>query len=191
MNFNAKNLSYGKIAYPTCCKICLTSMTYTDPKEPAFLRKLRNEQGRDPHRQERPHARPKGRLRDSDDDDRPTYVVEDSHDTFSKEEYAALLSDAGPEKQEDRHGSTLQAAEHDTSKVSINQTRDDVPNENLISAKEQVAAIGGSIKRRYPKVIGDESEDAKRLDEDAIANGKRLKSKKGRKIKLSFNEESG
>ncbi|MCJ1290741.1 hypothetical protein MMC34_002283 [Xylographa carneopallida] len=166
MAFNAKNLTY-------------------ESKEPAFLRKLKNEYGgSNADRHESQLARPR-KPRNNDDDDEPTYVDEESNDTITKAQYEAIL-----EKEEQ---TTLQE-QHSEPTISNNEalvthettqdvTRDTPPR------KELVAAIGGIGKRRIAKVVGDDSLGKNgEVPSHGATVGKRS-TKKSKKIKLSFDEE--
>ncbi|KAF6231549.1 hypothetical protein HO173_010301 [Letharia columbiana] len=168
MSFNAKNLSYAS-------------------NEPAFLRKLRGDYGdRDSSRHERPLARPRKQVQEGEDNDQPTYVVEDSQDTLSKAEYEALVAADTADKDENnvllsaKAGHVIEEAE---------PRKDEVAGE-AAPVKQAVAGIGGSTKRRLAKVVGDEGED-KAASEDCVSgrNSKTSRVKKGKKMKLSFDDE--
>ncbi len=90
--FNAKNLSYGISFVPMFKSQTFAKQQPIESNEPSFLRKLRGEfGGTDAVRHERPIPRPRKVMTDGDDEDQPTYVVEESQDTLSKEEYEALV----------------------------------------------------------------------------------------------------
>lgn len=161
----------------------------TESNEPAFLRKLRSEyQGGDSARHERPLARPRKHIKDGEEDDQPTFVVEGSQDTLSKAEYEALIGVANDEKQDGNE------AVSDTQPGS----RDEKPREcsaevsdNSMPVKQINALIGASNKRRFAKIVGNEDEGAAESREEESARAtKKPKAKKGKKVKLSFAEEA-
>ena len=116
-----------------------------ESNEPAFLRKLRGEHGGDGSgRHERPLARPRKQTTDGDEDDQPTYVMENSQDTMSKEEYEALMGkeecgDDGEEGKGKERSQTTKEDENEEEKV--------VP-KGSEPVVEQVAGIGGAKNRR-------------------------------------------
>ena len=158
-----------------------------EANEPAFLRKLRSEHGGgDASRHERPLARPRKQMKDEDNHDQPTYVVEDSQDVLSNAEYEALAKQHGREKQDEeiktRLNSTAEGDERD--KESQRLVQEDEP------SKEKVAAIGAAPKKRLARVIGDEDSETP-LSENiqSSEHDKGRKVKKGKRIKLSFDVE--
>ncbi|KAF2087489.1 hypothetical protein K490DRAFT_65877 [Saccharata proteae CBS 121410] len=168
MAFNAKNLSY-------------------DRQEPAFLRRLKGQQAGDADRQERPVARPK-RLKNDEEDDGPTYVVEDSGDTLSKEQYAALVAGKDATEPEGEKEDADADAE-------AKNGPDEEKNENAaLKSKQKVAEIGAaSRKRKAVKVGGGADEE----EEDAAENSATAKKekptkkpkKKAKAVKLSFGDD--
>ncbi|OJD34308.1 uncharacterized protein BKCO1_2400069 [Diplodia corticola] len=174
MAFNPKNLSY-------------------DHKEPAFLRRMKGDltAGRDTDRHERPVARPKRLKRDDEEDDGPTYVVEESNDTLTKAEYEALVN-----------GTTEESpAAHATSDAAEGKDGDEVAAEKAKPKQQQVASVGGASKKRKAVKIGgdadDEERDESRADEKSgkaeDPQKKETKPKKPKKkakaVKLSFGDE--
>ncbi|MCJ1425359.1 hypothetical protein MMC29_003257 [Sticta canariensis] len=197
MTFNAKNLNYGMFAIMVYTLTALTKVT--DPKEPAFLRRLRDEYGdRNPARHERPLARPKKHRisDDDDDDDEPTYVDGISQNVVSKANYDALMNPKRLEKEEERSSSTspnqrnLQIEKHAT--IGNHHLDPEVPPSQL------GANIGGNLKKRLPKIVGDDGKLAHGMsngnppvvDSGSISKS-RKKEKKAKKIKLSFDEDDG
>ena len=161
----------------------------TESNEPAFLRKLRSEyQGGDSARHERPLARPRKHIKDGEEDDQPTFVVEGSQDTLSKAEYEALMGVANDEKQDGNE------AVSDTQPGS----KDEKPREcsaevsdNSMPVKQINASIGASNKRRFAKIVGNEEEGAAEgRDEDSARTTRKPKAKKAKKVKLSFAEDA-
>ena len=196
MTFNAKNLNYGMFAIMVYTRITLTKAT--DPKEPAFLRRLRDEYGNENSaRHERPLARPKKhRISDGDDDDEPTYVDEISQNVVSKANYDAPMNLKRLEKEEERSSSTspnqrnLQIEKHAT--IGNDDLDPEIPPSQL------EANIGGNLKKRLPKIVGDDGKSAHGMsnrnppvvDSGSISKS-RKKEKKAKKMKLSFDEDDG
>ncbi|KAL9635547.1 MAG: hypothetical protein Q9164_003390 [Protoblastenia rupestris] len=152
--------------------------------EPAFLRKLRSQHGtNNSGRHERPIARPRKQTVIGDQDDEPTYVVEDSQNTMSREQYDALIKDNQPETGDKRH-----SAEHGIREKS--NGADTVTTKNDVLGREQTTLIGGSNKRRQAKKIGrdDEKDDGAELDSQRCK--KQLKSRKNKKVTLCFDQEA-
>lgn len=184
MGFNAKDLTYG-IYFPL--KSMNESNKRTESNEPAFLRRLRSQHGGgDSARHERPLARPRKHVNNSDEDDQPTYVVEGRHDTLSKVEYEALL---GSEKAEEQDGKDTPSPVAGTRDIG---TRDEnnASTKGAAQTKQHVTAIGALNKRRLPKVVGDGDEGGGGIMEESKPSGKKAKAKTGKKVKLSFDEEA-
>ncbi|KAF2103476.1 hypothetical protein NA57DRAFT_72451 [Rhizodiscina lignyota] len=159
MSFKAKDLSY-------------------EAKEPAFLRRLRGEVAGsgDSDRHERQIARPKRLKKDDEEDDGPTYVIEESGDTVSKADYEAMLAkdEEGPDADETSKGPDGEAADAKE------------------KSKQQVAEAGqGMKKRKVGKVIGTAEEDDGSPGDDKKEPAKKMakKPRKKTKIKLSFEDE--
>ena len=165
-----------------------------ESKEPNFLRKLKSEFGSHSDRHERPIARPR-KPRDTDEDDGPTYVDEDSHEVVSKTEYEAMLH-AG-----DRARPSVDDRVDGCVTIGSNGQADPTEGPGKVKAlkKEAVAAIGGSAKRRIARVVGEE-DNSYESSKDAVTQGKEKKdvenpnskkksAKRARKIKLAFEEE--
>lgn len=169
MSFNAKNLSY-------------------ELNEPKFLRKLRGEHGdRDSSRHERPLARPRKQVQEGEEDDQPTYVVEDSQDTLSKAEYEALVAADNTDKEAENNLPSSAKASPGIQETEIK--KDEATRETAL-VRQQIAGIGGSTKRRLAKVVGDEGEDEAAPEKSGSGkNSKKPRVKKGKKVKLSFDEE--
>ncbi|KAF2418500.1 hypothetical protein EJ08DRAFT_53628 [Tothia fuscella] len=168
MSFKSKNLEY-------------------DDRQPAFLRRLRGEisgSTDDPDRQVNPVARPKGASRlKKDEDDGPTYVMEDTQESLSKAEYEALLIGRKEPKVTDRVESNEDGGEG-------------LAEDESTQPKQKVAAVGGlGKKRKAAKIVGDETEEG--LEKAQFDNAKpaepdkkRLpKKKKTKAVKLSFGDD--
>ena len=186
MTFNSKNLSYGANIFELQRD---NSNNGTESNEPAFLRKLRSEyQGGDSARHERPLARPRKQIKDGDEDDDPTFVVEGSEDTLSKAEYEALMGVVSDEKHDGNEavfdpqpGSKDEKPREYSTEILVNST----------PAKQINTSIGASNKRRFAKIVGDEDEGAaERREEDSARIAKKPKAKKAKKVKLSFAEDA-
>lgn len=180
MSFKSKDLSYSQ-------------------NEPAFLRRIRGEiRGSvdDPDRQINPVARPtiSNRLKKDEEDDAPTYVLEETNQDLSKEEYEAMLkgeetvaADASQKK-----------TEAETEATNKLPTAASLP--SIMNSKERFGDIVRlPKKRKAAKIIGlyDDDDD----DEPSITKtqaGKEInskgsknpsKKKKGKAVKLSFGDD--
>lgn len=175
MSFKSKDLSYSQ-------------------NEPAFLRRIRGEiRGSvdDPDRQINPVARPSisKRLKKDEEDDAPTYVLEETNQDLSKEEYEAMLKgeeaaakDAAEKKAKVESNSALSTPQH----ASLPSA----------SSKQKVTEVGGLLKKRKAaKIVGqDDDEDADNKTQTGKEPGskdakKPAKKTKTKAIKLSFGDE--
>jgi len=175
-------------------KITPKNLSY-DTSLPPFLQRLhsQNTSLSSDGRHERPIARPRrARDPDAEADDEPTYVNESTNHTLSKEEYAELVGggreggDDG-EKDGEAGGEVAEGEERETAAGTVD--------------KEKVAAIGVGRKRKAGKVVGGgEHEDGKekaastlsveKVEKSSVEGTKKSeRPKKGKKIKLSFNDE--
>lgn len=166
----------------------------TDANTPAFLRRLKGEYGGPGERQSVQIARPKKQLIDTEDD-APTYVDE-NHETISKEDYEKL-----------NRGEHDEAVDEATSGPAKKGSEGPTQQEPLRSETEPKANIGNSKKRKAVKVIGNEDEvDQTASKTDSVAETKAQPkvdgnesvqsqakkpkaAKKGKKIKLSFDDD--
>lgn len=194
MTFNAKNLSYGMFEIMVHTITALTRNT--DPKEPAFLRRLRGEHGNaDSARHDRPLARPKKHKISDDDDDEPTYVDGNSQNAISKADYDTLMNPQKPEKDE-RSGSSSPISQSCQMEKHATMSNDRLEHE--VPPSQLVASIGGNSKRRLAKTIGHDGKSAHRspnenpsvIDSGSISKFKKTV-KKTKKMKLSFDEDDG
>lgn len=154
-----------------------------EPKEPAFLRRLRNEhRGGDSARHERQLPRQKRHQAEDDEEDLPAYVDGDSNNTISKAEYDALYADAGKMQ-----------VETDASAESLSQPQMDDVSEaeesgHVVQIKQPEVSIGGGPKRKLAKIITESPEDGdSSLPFNSIASKKKRK-KKSQDVKLSFDD---
>ena len=142
--------------------------------------------GTDLDRHDRPFARPK-REKQEDEDDGPTYVLEDSNMDLSKPEYEALL--AGKTLSEERGIQSADADEKEGLSTTIALPADNPPNQKGdLSAKQRLTEIGKGLKKRKAvKVIGENDDvDVEVKDSKPIGKPK----KKAKTIKLSFDEDA-
>jgi hypothetical protein len=120
-------------------------------------------------------------LKQDDEDDAPTYVMEDSNQSLTKEEYDALVS-----------GKDAKNDEPETSK----EVAKELPTSKNSTAKDKIAGVGTTAKKRKAaKVIGEE-QDTGDKDEDEDKNAKKtntIAAKKPKKrtkaVKLTFGDE--
>jgi len=175
-------------------KITPKNLSY-DTSLPPFLQRLRGEfTGPGDGRHERAIARPK-RARDADADaeDEPIYVDEETNHTLSKEEYAALVGN-GDE-------TAAEPPEQGDSDVKVGDGHVADGEVSKAVEKEKLAAIGGGRKRKVGKIVGGTSQEDKESENTAPTaksepkdgDGKTIAAakakKKGKKIKLSFNDD--
>jgi hypothetical protein len=154
--------------------------------EPAFLRRLRgqvtgNDPDRDPDRHTRPVALPK-KPKQEDQDDAPTYVLEGSDATISKEEYATLTGSKSSDQPDEKDVIVNSKQEHAETKTDAPRT------------KQKLADVGiGSKKRKAVKVVVDDPEDDAGVDGSIAGKGATSVAKKPKKkakaIKLSFGQD--
>ncbi|KAJ5178191.1 uncharacterized protein N7500_000890 [Penicillium coprophilum] len=148
-----------------------------EAKQPAFLQKLRGQYGDNTGRLERPALRPtRLKVNDDDDDDEPTYLDEESNKVISKEEYNALVGESGL-KEEGEAGNS--------SKDNSTGDQDKSKTELATSKQNNLTEVGGQRKRKQAKVVGEDNAEASEAQPKATSK----KSKKPKKIKLSFDED--
>lgn len=124
-------------------------------------------------RHERPVARNKKEKVD-DEEDAPTYVMEETNDSMTKAEYEAMV--AGKEADDEKTKDAEQAKD----------------GKLLVAAKkDNIAEVGkASKKRKVAKVIGDEG-DADSKDSKEEKKVTKKAKKKGKTVKLSFGDDEG
>ncbi|KAF2628472.1 hypothetical protein BU25DRAFT_36789 [Macroventuria anomochaeta] len=149
-----------------------------DNSQPAFLQRLRGQmQGEDSARHERPIPRNK-RMKQDDEDDAPTYVLEDTNQSMTKEEYEAFVT----KKDSNEDGKTEQ---EDVTRMSTKDAE--------TKSKDRITEIGANAKKRKAaKIISDEQQD----DKDQSKNGEKANvktvkkpKKKAKVVKLTFGDE--
>ena len=144
-------------------------------------------------------ARPRKQVQEEEKDEQPTYVMAGSQDTLSKAEYEALVATNDADKQDGKAVPPSTEAHHGIEEAEL--SNDEVTRE-AAPVKQRVAGIGSSSKRRLAKVVGEEEEDEDEEDEekgdgstphknDSRNKDKKIGAKKGKKMKLSFDEEEG
>jgi hypothetical protein len=176
MSFKAKDLQFGE-----CARRRVESLLIgADSSQPAFLQRLRGQlQSGDTARHEHPIARNKRMKKDDDEDDAPTYVLEETNQSLSKEEYDALVSGKDGKSKED---SVEDEAERKTTK------------EVEPKPKDNIAEVGANAKKRKAvKIIGDDQGDSKSevekgAEKPATKAAKKPK-KKAKAVKLTFGDE--
>lgn len=146
-----------------------------DDTQPAFLRRLRGELAGDGSgRHEQPIPRNKRLKKDDDEDDAPTYVLEDTNQSMTKAEYEAMIAGKDAQKDED---STQ--AEDEAAKGAA-----------AVPPKDNIAEVGKTTKKRKAaKIISEEKEqNVKEPDGPEKKVVKKVK-RKGKPVKLSFGDE--
>ncbi|KAL6711429.1 hypothetical protein ACN47E_004363 [Coniothyrium glycines] len=151
-----------------------------DKSQPAFLQRLRGQlAGDDSARHERPIPRNK-RLKQDDEDDAPAYVIEDTNQSLSKEEYEAMV--AGKDSTESNHDDRDKPADgRQEAVVTANS-----------STKDKIAGIGTNTKKRkVAKVISNDGDEKAGPKDDEKPSAKTVKkSKKQTKaVKLAFRDD--
>lgn len=158
-----------------------------ESKEPNFLRKLRSEHGSS-DRHERQLARPKKQLIEKDDD-QPSYVLEGSYYTMTKEEHDALVSGAPDEDRRDKDIDIFKKTNGPTGENLDEQVASTPELEQ--QQTENIAVVGGTNKRRVAKVVCPDDERDEH-GQKAIASEvrKNFKAKKNKRVRLSFDDET-
>ena len=152
-----------------------------ESNEPAFLRKLRSEHGGDGSvRNNHPLARPK-KQRSDEEDDGPTYVDEESHETVTRAEYNALL---------ERNKDASQATSHEqTTSGPKKISTDDSPMQERPASKQKMAGIGGLGKKRALKTFGsDNTQPSAEQPKEVCEHENKGKNRSSKRSKLSFEE---
>ncbi|KAI4940133.1 uncharacterized protein J4E92_001421 [Alternaria infectoria] len=153
-----------------------------DSSQPAFLQRLRGQlTSGDTARHEHPIARNKRMKKDDDEDDAPTYVMEETNQSLSKEEYDALVSG-----KDDKEGGEPTADEAGKNKDG----------DATSQSKDKIAEVGAvSKKRKVAKIIGDDQDESKKGEEADVkkpeAKSAKKPKKKAKAVKLTFGEDEG
>ncbi|KAH3913571.1 hypothetical protein HBI56_081720 [Parastagonospora nodorum] len=150
-----------------------------DSEQPAFLRRLRGElTSGDSARHEQPIPRNKRMKKDDDEDDAPTYVLEDTKESLTKEEYEAFVSGKDPK---------------DTDEAATGAKSDQDAAMNAPTQKDKIAEVGAVTKKRKAvKIVNEEPEDEKNSDPKNVdAKSKKKPKKKAKTVKLTFGDDDG
>jgi hypothetical protein len=164
------------------------SSCFLDAATPAFLQRLRGEvtgERKTASNQARPAGRAKHVTRDEDDG--PTYVLEESNETLSKEEYEALVNGKSTDK-------STEDGTPDAEKPGIlpEDGEKDDQTAGTKSSKQQMTEAGTSQKKRkLARVVGGEDDDDAKNDlaGKKADTTKAKKKKKSKPIKLAFGDE--
>ena len=105
---------------------------------------------------------------------------------MSKQEYESFMRNQEVSERGDRMQKTGDEGEATTGGFQVEETRCIGTGSDPGPVKEQVSAIGGAKKKRNIVAIGAEDEGDNQRKEER----KQLKAKKGKKVKLSFDEAS-
>ena len=103
---------------------------------------------------------------------------------MSKAEYEALVAADNANKEDEDNLPSPTKASCDSGDA---EPRKDEATRETALVKQPVAGIGVSSKRRVARVIGDEEEDPRKVDPGK--DSKKSRFRKGKKVKLSFDEE--
>ncbi|KAL1798278.1 hypothetical protein ACET3X_002315 [Alternaria dauci] len=153
-----------------------------DNSQPAFLQRLRGQlTSGDTARHEHPIARNKRMKKDDDEDDAPTYVMEETNQSLSKEEYDALVS--GKDGKE----------EEETAADEVGKKKD---GDSTSQSKDKIAEVGANGKKRKAgKIIGEDQGESKEDEETGVkkpdAKPAKKPKKKTKAVKLTFGEDEG
>ncbi|KIY04030.1 uncharacterized protein Z520_00722 [Fonsecaea multimorphosa CBS 102226] len=181
MAFNAKNLEYNK-------------------QEPAFLRRLKGEVGGVDGRHNVQIPRPKkDRLKTGDDDEDEPMILDERGERVERAEFERMV------KGEDDAQKSTEGEEAGGTGSQVEGSKGSEPLE-----RQKVTEIGSAAnakKRKVGKVVGGEDEDGEDVEDRALKQkdgskekaekppaakvGPSAPKKKGKKIKLSFDDPDG
>ncbi|EXJ63382.1 uncharacterized protein A1O5_11431 [Cladophialophora psammophila CBS 110553] len=183
MAFNAKNLEYNK-------------------QEPSFLRRLRGEVGGLDGRNNVQIARPKkDRLKTGDDEEDEPVIVDERGERIEKAEFERRMKGGNDTEQSaEKEAGTEAGAQAEEAKQN--------PEHSERQMVTQIGASANAKKRKVGKVVGGEDEDDRdsrvnkapkqgngpkeKDDKHPVAKiGPVAPKKKGKKIKLSFDDPDG
>ncbi|GAM89044.1 hypothetical protein ANO11243_070780 [Dothideomycetidae sp. 11243] len=162
-----------------------------EANEPAFLQRIRAKNGGGDGRHERPIPRPR-RNKAEDEDDAPTYVMEDSNDTLSKQEYERILNSKLAAENGDEGGENVRGElTGDGPYMSGALPPSDVEHKSADNAERSSStklneAKLGHKKRKVAAVVGQDEQDS---GNEAVEKKSRKVKKKGGAVKLSFDTE--
>lgn len=115
-------------------------------------------------------------MKQNDEDDAPTYVLEDTNQSLTKEEYDALVS--GKDSKESKEVTA----------------EDEALQKGSTKPKDKIAEVGANAKKRkaakiisddQEKKMGEDGKDASKTDAKVVKKTK----KKAKAVKLTFGEE--
>ena len=189
MTFNAKNLSYRECPRLMSGHIARRLMiNYPDTHEPVFLQRLRHgHQGSSPGMNSTPVNDRCKHLKQSAEDDQPTYVMEGGGETVSKAEFDQMVSQSDIETQ--------------NASNSVNKGREGVPGVPVErqalqgsplttpcdATKSHTTAIGARTRKRRIKAVNDSAEVS--WDQNPEKDPQTpIKGKRSKKVKLSFED---
>jgi hypothetical protein len=116
-------------------------------------------------------------MKNEDEDDAPTYVLEDTKESLTKEEYEALVSGKDSKDKEE---------------AGADGVSKDGATESDPKQKDKIAEVGaGSKKRKAAKVISEEQEEDGKTPKQADAKVTKKPKKKAKAVKLTFGDEDG
>jgi hypothetical protein len=115
-----------------------------------------------------------------DEDDAPTYVMEETNQSLSKEEYDALVAGKDDNKDE----------------PAADEAGENKDNDAKSRSKEKIAEVGANAKKRKAaKIIGDDQDESEKEGEADVkkpdAKSAKKPKKKAKAVKLTFGEDEG
>jgi hypothetical protein len=117
-------------------------------------------------------------MKQDDEDDAPTYVLEDTNQSMTKEEYEEFIGKKDPKEDG-------KSEQEDVTK--------DLGKDELAKPKDKITEVGANTKKRKAaKIISDKQEDGKDESKDAKKDDtKTVKKpkKKAKAVKLTFGDE--
>jgi hypothetical protein len=119
--------------------------------------------------------------KEDDEDDAPTYVMEETNQSLSKEEYDAFVSGKDGKGEEE---SIVDEAEKKKDSDAKSQSKD------------KIAEVGANAKKRKAaKIIGDDQDESNEGAEKDVkkpdAKPAKKSKKKAKAVKLTFGEDEG
>ncbi|KAF4551148.1 Hypothetical protein D9617_14g076040 [Elsinoe fawcettii] len=160
-------------------------------EQPAFLQRMRQGVPGAGEKHERPLPRPK-RAKVDDDEDAPAYVMEDTNESVSKDDFEKLVK--GGDGDEDVATAPTNGDEDREASADNPIMSGALPEAGNKDAEGQSRhkpneASLGQKKRKAATVVGQDDDDQNVEAEDAPKPKK--SKKKGKPIKLSFDDDQG
>ena len=115
-------------------------------------------------------------MKQDDEDDAPTYVLEETNQSLTKEEYNALVSGKDSEETENTIGD-------EPGKQSAHEEK---------APKDRIAEVGTNKKRKVAKVVNVDQEQKPEADKNAQSSDVKVvkkQKKKAKAVKLAFGDE--